>query len=307
MRPLLLLSALLVGCAPLPPKPDLGPSVTLSVQRDSLPATSLRLLRVATTNAPADLVIQGSKRRPMQLPVYVYVLEHPTAGVVLIDAGFARRTAVDPGEYPGGSMTRTLGLEMEQGMAAADRLPEAGIAPEDVAHIFLTHLHPDHVGGIEDFPGATVHVASSEWAARDDGGPLGKPDPSPWANAKVEEITLIEQPHGPFAAHADVLGDGSLVALSTPGHTPGHLSYLLHLSEGSYLFTGDTAWVDEHWRAPALKSNLVRTLLEHDWETNWDSQWRLHDFGWAQPHLTVLSGHDEANETRLPAWPEAVR
>jgi len=297
------------GCASRkpPPGPELSPTAW-SVDRDALPGGSLRMLHVADTGAPGNLVVQGAPSRHQTLPVYVYVFEHPTQGVVLIDLGFGKRTATDPADYPGKRMTNLLGLEMEEGKAAVDRLPEAGIAPEDVAHVLVTHMHPDHVGGLEDFPGATLHIAADEWGSRLDKSALGTPDPTPFeGHTNVTEFTWTEAPLGPFARHVDLFGDGSLIALSTPGHTAGHTSYLVNLVGASYLIVGDTAWTDPHWQAPAMKSPLVRGLLEHDWEANWDSQWRVHRFAWDNIGLVVLSGHDAKNLERMPDWPFPVK
>ena len=301
------LLTLLSACATTRPPPP--PEVTapeLAIDRATLPGGTLRVLPVATTEAPGHLVVQGGDRGLARLPVFVYVFEHPTRGTVLIDAGFPRRTAVRAADYPGKQMSNTLGLSMEPGSAAADRLSEAGIAVESVTHVVLTHMHPDHVGGVEDFPGATIVVTPAEWAGRFTSGALGKPDTSPFDASIVQETPLDAGPFGPFAAHADLFGDGALLLIDTPGHTPGHVSVLLNLPGGSFLFTGDAAWTDAHWTPePRMKSALVRGLLEHDWRANWDTQWRIRAFADANPDVTIVAGHEAANLERLKAWPEA--
>ncbi len=305
--PLLLLLLPLIACLPktVPPTPDL-PTFSWSVDRDALPGGTLRVLHVATTRAREKLVVQGGGDEFLDLPVYVYVFEHPTEGVVLIDAGFPRRTAVDPHDYPGRTSTQALRLTMEPGGAAADRLPEIGVSADEVRHVVMTHMHSDHIGGIEDFPRAALWVSRPEWEAADEAGPLGKPDTSPFE--KHDVVKLVEFPtsdlYGPFAGHLDLFGDGSMILLPTPGHTAGHLSVLVNLPSGSFLFTGDCAWTDVHWTGPAVKSGLVRKLIEHDWERNWESQWRVKAFAEAYPEVMVVAGHEVANLTRLKSWPD---
>ena len=306
--PVVALAFLIAGCASrkAPPAPDIT-APAISVDRDALPGGTLRVLPVAMTQAPGHLVVQGADSAVQQLPVFVYVFEHPTQGVVLIDAGFPRRTSVDFASYPGRSQAKTLGLSMDPGGAAVDRLSDAGLEAAAVSHVVLTHMHPDHVGGIEDFPGATLVVTSDEWAAREKGGALGKPDTSPFVDhAKIDQVALDQGAFGPFAAHRDLFGDGSLLILDTPGHTAGHVSVLLNLRGTTFLFTGDAAWTDPHWTpSPQLKSPLVRGLLEHDWKANWDTQWRIRAFADANRDVIVVAGHEVANLTRLRAWPEA--
>lgn len=310
MRALALFAVLpLLACAPAkaPPAPSLDPPAW-TVDREALPGGTLRLLEVATTSAAGNLVVQGASAAKQVLPVYVYVFDHPTAGVVLVDAGFGRRTATDPDDYPGRRAANLLGLSMEEGAAAVDRLPDAGIDPAAVKHIVVTHMHLDHIAGLEDFPGAALHVDAREWDARLESGALGAIDTRPFENhADIRHIEWTSSPVGTFTAHADLLGDGSLLALDAPGHTAGHVAVLVNLRSRSYLMTGDAAWTAPHWEGPSLKSGLVRGQLEHDWKANWDTQWRIHRFAADHPELVVLAGHEAGNRGKLPPWPEPAQ
>ncbi len=304
-----LISALLLGCAPKAVPPETMPQVPdWSVDRDALPGGTLRALAVAYTGSAERLVVQGGGSERLSLPVWVYVFEHPTEGTVLIDAGFPRRTSVSTADYPGRQMAKLLSVTMEPGAAAVDRLPEAGLDPAEVRHIVLTHMHPDHVAGVEDFPAATLHVGPGEWEAAFRGGALGKPDTSPFEGRQgVQHVDFAGSgAYGPFEGHRDLFGDGSVVVMQAGGHTPGHMAVMLNLKGGSWLFTGDCAWVDRHWQEPAPKSALVRGLLEDDWRLNWANQWRLHVFGQAHPELVIVGGHEAATATKLKPWPQTM-
>jgi N-acyl homoserine lactone hydrolase len=115
----------------------------------------------------------------------------------------------------------------------AENLPAAqlglvGLTPRDVTHLVVTHGDIDHVGGLEDFPNATIVVSRPEIEAGPpryfgDGRPVGWP---------------------PSARYRLVSGDEELVPgvtlLATPGHSPGHLSLLVRLPEtGAVLLAGD--------------------------------------------------------------------
>lgn len=308
--PRLLLLALLVGCAPraLPPS-SIPIAASWQVDHEAMPALTLRALLVAETGATEAQVLQGGGSAKWVLPVFSYVIEHPTEGLVLLDAGFPRRTAEDVGSYPGRQIANLLGLRMEPGHAVADRLPEIGHDAAAVSHVVVTHMHPDHVGGLEDFPQARLWVGAGEWKSAFGTGGLGRIDSSPYADhADVQHVDFAGTPLlGPFDGSVDLFGDGTIVLVPLPGHTPGHLGAFVNLAGGSFLFTGDCAWVERHWSGPEPKSSLVRGLLEHDWRANWTSQWRIHAFAKDHPELMVVAGHEPSMVERLKPWPEPYR
>lgn len=301
---------LLLGCAAKAVPPESVPEpATFQLDRSALPELTLRVLVVAETAGSERVIVQGGGGDRWTLPVYVYVIEHPTEGVVLIDAGFPKRTGQDAASYPGKRMANTLSLSMEPGSSAVERLGDAGLDPGDVKHIILTHMHPDHVGGIEDFPAAQVWVGPGEWEDAQEPGLLGKPDVSPFIDhATVHHLDFGgSAPIGPFDGSKDLFGDGSLVVAPSPGHTAGSISVFANLRSATYLFTGDCAWVERHWADPAPKSGLVRGLLEHDWRLNWSYQWRIHAFAEAHDDVVVVAGHEPSTRDKLAKWPEPIR
>lgn len=295
----------LVSCASLhlpPPVQDWS----WQVDRASLPGGSVSVLHTATTEfSEAQTRARGGPAKQTG-PVSAYLFTHPGRGRVLIDAGMGRRTAADPKDFPGGFTANLIGLEM--GTPALDQLEAEGVSASDIGWLVLTHLHSDHAGGIEDFPGAKLVVDAREWEAGQHAH-LGQ-DPSPYvAHSTVEALDFAAdgaQPYGPLADHIDYFGDGSLVLLPTPGHTPGHVSVLVNLPQGSVLFTGDAAWVRANFDPyPTPKGGLARTLLEDDWRTGMEAVHRFRQWAARHPELTVVSGHEPESLT-LPTWPEPL-
>ncbi len=284
----------------LPDPPALDPW-TWEIDRSALPDLQLRALHVARVGmSPHDTIAGERSRVKADGPITVYLLQHPTAGWSLVDAGYGKVTIEDPALYPGRSVARLLDLRMERPLV--DVLPDLGLVPADIRRIYLTHLHHDHVGGAADLPGATLVLDEREWLAGQRGTLTNGYDPAPYLGRKPVFITWAG-PYGPFPRHQDVYGDGSLVALDAPGHTPGEVCWLVNRPTRSYLLTGDAAWVDANWERPAPVGYLPSKLLVDDWRQQYEQLWRIHAWVERHPEIQVISGHEPANLTRLPAWP----
>jgi len=166
----------------------------------------------------------------IDIPIVAFLLEHPTAGPVLVDTGFQRIVA----EGPSRERTRNLGrvgrlmardLRMEPRQCVAAQLQAHGIEESDLSLIVMTHLHFDHASALCDFPAATVLVSAPEWAAAH-GRYLFMHGYVPAQLSPAPSYRTIEFEPGaqgdPFAHALDVFGDGSLRLVFTPGHTRGH-------------------------------------------------------------------------------------
>jgi glyoxylase-like metal-dependent hydrolase (beta-lactamase superfamily II) len=210
--PWLLLVAL--GCGSrLPPSP-IEPDTAWQIDRGELPGGTLRAFHTATVGMKEKQALRGGDGQDFRAPVTVYLLEHPSEGWVLIDAGFGRVTADDPHAFPGRLASKLLDIRDVRPLV--DELGDVGIEAGDIDQIFITHLHTDHAGGVADLPEAVVRVPQEEWDAASEPAALKGYEPSPYAGHAFEPVVFDDGPYAPFRSTTTCLA----TAASSPWQAP---------------------------------------------------------------------------------------
>ncbi|MEN8108929.1 MAG: N-acyl homoserine lactonase family protein [Pseudomonadota bacterium] len=172
----------------------------------------------------------------IKVPINVYALEH-REGLVLFDAGLDPAIGTDPNyiSSPVGRffMRKLFRLHIGPDDTLTKKLEGLGYVTADVRKVIVSHLHFDHVGGIAHVPQADLLVSKDEWRQ------LSGPHPErewifrehielPGAKWRQIEFAPTDDPLlAPFGGCYDVMGDGSMILLPTPGHTPGSMSMLV--------------------------------------------------------------------------------
>jgi glyoxylase-like metal-dependent hydrolase (beta-lactamase superfamily II) len=144
-----------------------------------------------------------------------------------------------------------------------DLLAQMEVTPAQVKYVAISHYHGDHTGQARQFPQATLLIGKGDWDVVTDPKAATPLDPAifaPWTTggSKVE----------PVVGDKDVFGDGSVIMLSTPGHTPGHHSLLVKLKKtGNVLITGDLAHFRENYASngvPTFNTDRAQTIASLD-------------------------------------------
>ena len=178
----------------------------------------------------------------------------------------------------------------------ADLLRQINVNPDDVKHVGISHFHADHTGQLGALKNATLLIGKGDWD-----GVTANP-PMPGANAKgfaewIAEKRKVE----PLTGDKDVYGDGSVMVLRTPGHTPGHSILLVRLKEmGPVLLSGDAVHFIENYTGfgvPGFNFDRAQTVA---------SIQRMQEI---QKNLkaTLIIQHDPRDIDKLPAFPAAAR
>ena len=186
------------------------------------------------------------------LPVNAFLVEH-REGLCLFDTGQSA-SAARPGHFPWWQpFFRLARFELTVEAEVAPLLARQGLSPRDIRWVVLSHLHTDHVGGLAPFAGSDVFVTREEWERG--GGVRGRIRgylPQYWPDQIVPRLVDFDGPAvGPFSGSCDVAGDGRLLIVPTPGHTPGHASLLVRGEKRSWLLAGDLVHMPDELLAAA--------------------------------------------------------
>ena len=233
----------------------------------------------------AQAAALANRKEPIQ--VGLHRLSHPSAGEIWIDTGLSQQIIDTPADFSLGPLVRrVMNFKDLEATHTAEAVVEQHGAPNQV---LLTHLHMDHVFGLPALPAETAIVV----------GP-GEMDQRGWEGAALRatfnafftgrpdaEVLPFDPDTGDgIAGVVDLLGDGSLYALWTPGHTPGHMSFLLRTTNGPVLITGDASHTTWGWQ-----NGVEPGSFNVDMARSARALEDLRALAARHPQMTVYTGH----------------
>jgi N-acyl homoserine lactone hydrolase len=176
-------------------------------------------------------------------------------------------------------------------VSLVDQLAKIDVKPDQIKYVGISHYHADHTGQIASFPKATLLIGAKEWDA------ITSPKPAEGVNFKPFESWIKgESKVEPVPTDKDVFGDGTVIMLRTPGHTPGHSSLLVKLPQmGPVIITGDAVHFRENYDTdgvPWFNFDRAQTVASIE---------RLKKIA-ANLKATVIIQHDARDVEKLPVF-----
>lgn len=186
----------------------------------------------------------------LEVPILAHWIHHEDKGDFLLDTGLDASYAVDPrGRMEGTGVDEFKQIEGEN---IAQHLEQNGI---NLKMVFLSHLHADHAAGVRELPKNIPYVIPK--------GEYGEYHPEIHGDflkglKELYEIDFSKAPQiTPLGSSVDLLGDGSLWAVHTPGHTPWHISFIVNSIDGPILLAMDASFIQENLEIGVASSDYT--------------------------------------------------
>jgi len=225
-----------------------------------------------------SLLEAGASDDPLDTPIPAWLIRHPQA-TVLFDAGLHPDLAHSPDTL--GRLAPLFTAMLEEGGSIRGRLQQAGVDPESPLTVIISHCHFDHVGGLCELPNARLIVQRAEWRTAAEGEGLAY---NPALYDLGHDVTTVDGDH-------DLLGDGAITCLPTPGHTAGHQSLRIVTVGGPVVLAADACYFARTLDGGPLPS------FTHDLEAQERSLARLR--AERSAGTEVIPGHDAEIWRRL--------
>lgn len=249
------------------------------VQIRSFKTGTVTINRRGTLN-PKHPQAKNLQEEELEVPILAHWVHHEEKGDFLIDTGLDASYSQDPkGRMEGTALDE---FQQNKGENISQFVKKNHI---DLKKVFLSHLHADHAAGVRELPKNIPYVIPK--------GEYAEYHPEIHGNfleglEELYEIDFLKSNRmPPLGLSADLLGDGSLWAIHTPGHTPWHVSFLANSMEGPILLAMDAVFVNEN-----LKLGIAPSDYTWDVEKAQETLDKIIEFLRIYPQLKVSPGHE---------------
>lgn len=226
----------------------------------------------------------GLKDKELSVPIFAYLIHHEKFGCFLIDSGCDSSYINNPyGKMKVSLISKFVPKTILSPKDAIDK--QIKNYRNDIKGVFFTHLHLDHTSGLSALPDNLLYFSgkgekplSIKWIL----------EPNDFKNNDTMYILDFDSTQAqptPLGKAIDIFGDQSFWAISTPGHTKGHISYLVNTKEQPILIAGDACCINLSMEKGVGPSGSDTTLGQKTFE-------RIVQFLKDNPEVKIWLGHE---------------
>ena len=242
--------------------------------------------------------IAGGKKRKIKFQALWGLILHPTKGYILFDTGYTERFYKATKNYPNKLYADITKVKIKKEETIKFQLEAAGFSTEDIAYVFISHFHADHVGGLKDFPSAQIITSRVAWDYTKtlphfrafSRGVLLDLIPSDLDERIVfiEDLQMNSDPI--FNRVFDVFGDESILVYELPGHARGQTGIKIATVNATYFLIADACWLKASYEHYILPNPIVRLFFD-SWSDFKTSLKNVHLFHKQFPKTKIVPTH----------------
>lgn len=267
------------------------------------PPVRFSVVETAVAKGPEGYVLEGGNWfHERELSTVAFLIEHPR-GRMLIDTGFGKETRAQMATFPW--WVKPL-FPLPPFVDTATLLGRHGLTPGAIDRVLVSHMHFDHASAIEDFPRSEIWVTEEEfnWAQLQS-PPVAVRESFDAPGIRWHFMKLENRPYEGFMTSLDLYGDGTVVAVGLPGHTPGSVGVFVNLASGKRIFlTGDTTWTAEGFDRHAGRSWIPRQIVDNDEEGVLRAIAQIAALKAREPEIKLVPAHDRRAQLDLAHFPD---
>jgi len=251
----------------------------------------------------AALTMRSAPWSVTKFPAICALIQHPSGRNILFDTGYARRfyTVTQKLPYKVYAWFTPVTVTAEDELHS--QLLQDGFRPQDIDTIIISHFHADHLGGIKDFPDATIIASQNAFDAAQALSPIQAvktgfipdliPDDFKHRLSPMEQIPtvpVLDYLPG-FQNGWDLLGDGSVLAVPLPGHAKDQFGiYFQDAEHGETFLVADAAWSSRAIRENRMPSTLAYSAFDsgRDYDL---VMGKLHHLTRTRPEVKIIPSH----------------
>jgi glyoxylase-like metal-dependent hydrolase (beta-lactamase superfamily II) len=219
-----------------------------------------------TWNLMAFTGLFRSRKKQLLLPVSAYLIEHPK-GIALIDTGWHTDVKKNPKKHLGWAHYLVNKPFLPDGQAINEQLESLGYKDTDIDYLVLSHLHTDHVSGLQLVRNAKrILVSEQEWKSGNRNKIMYRS--FMWENVDIETIKFTDSQYGHLGKSYDLFGDDTVLLVNTPGHTKGLITTMIQNNGKFVLLCSDTGYAEKSWKKmilPGLTSDKAQAVKSLEW------------------------------------------
>lgn len=243
--------------------------------------------------------IQGGRNIQCKFHSICALIHHPTMGYILFDTGYAERFYKSTQSFPFSIYPRITPVYHECSQSLINQIKDKKL---NIEHIFISHFHADHIGGLKDFPNVQficsekayshVHNKSGISAVKQGYLPTLMPDDFSDRVKYIESYLFVEleKKYFPFTHGWDLIGDGSLIAIDLDGHAYGQMGLLIKGQNKDYFLVADACWLSQAYRE-YLPPHFITRILFSDTKKYLENLKKLHQLYVNNSNILILPTH----------------